>query len=60
MKAFMNESGVITIKAETSAESWALGQWSRLALIKVHDLERNEAFHFRGSMILIDGTLEEE
>jgi len=56
MKATMNAQGVITLKAETSLEGFALARWAELALIPVNDMERREACHWRCSMLIVDGT----
>lgn len=54
MKASMDSNGVITIKAETPMESYALAAWSNKALIKVDDIQRMEEFYIRSSLLLVD------
>jgi len=54
MKAEMSEDGVITIRPESSIEAYALDQWSMSAMVRQDDLQRMEAYHWRGSFIIVD------
>lgn len=54
MKATMDKFGVITLKAETSVESFALCHWRDVAIVRQSDVLRNEQYHWRGTMIVID------
>ena len=59
MKATMDKFGVITLKAETSLESYALGRWAEQARIQTSDLARNLGMHWDPRMLIIDGSLSE-
>jgi hypothetical protein len=54
MKAEMDESGVITIKAESGLEAYALDKWSQSSIIFGKHLQYAENSLIRGSRLIID------
>lgn len=56
MKASMDSKGVITLKAETGAEAFALQQWMGKASIPVNDLQRCLNNHWNPSWLAVDAT----
>jgi hypothetical protein len=60
MKAAMDANGVITIKAESELESFALGAWARKAVIDVTaspSLNLQEDSLIRGRYVVIDASV---
>ncbi|WOH61940.1 hypothetical protein [Bradyrhizobium sp. BWC-3-1] len=60
MIATMDTCGVITLKAETSLEGYALRKWMEQAGIQTNDMLRREQLHWRGSMLMADGNPPDE
>lgn len=54
MKAEMAADGVIWLLPESSAEAYALRQWTHTALVVQADPARDEQCHWRGSMLMTD------
>lgn len=56
MKVSLDARGLMTVKAETPTEAWALKNWADQALIKVDDTQRMLKTHWRSDMLLIDAS----
>jgi hypothetical protein len=54
MKAEMTADGKIVLKPESGIEAFALMRWIERTIVNQPDVQRKEAFHWRGSSIQID------
>lgn len=60
MKATINESGAIVIRAENSVEAYALRCYQESAKVEITDLKRCETSYWRGSKLIIAAIEQEQ
>lgn len=56
MIANMNANGIITLKAETQLEAYALRKWAESAYVGQSNIKTCEPGHWRSSALMVDAS----